>query len=254
MHKYCLCIAYDGSQYSGWQFQPNAISIQQTLQETITTLIRQEVSVVGSGRTDAGVHALNQMAHFTSLVPIQTEQFFRSINGMLPKDIRVKRVVEVPLTFHAQQSAIKKEYHYKICLDPIVSPFEKLYCLHVPFTIDIELLKEAATLFLGTHDFSSFANSQSEGAAKKNPVRTLYRLDVVQTDSGIRLEFEGNGFLYKMVRNIVGMLLQVASKKRSIKEIPVLFEAKDRRLAPMASAAKGLFLVKVSYPDLFETL
>lgn len=108
-------------------------------------------------------------------------------------------------------------------------------------------MKMAANLFLGTHDFTSFANSAHEGAAKKNPVRTLYRLDIVPWEYGIRLEFEGNGFLYKMVRNIVGMLLQVASNKRSIDDIEALFAAKDRRQAPMAAAARGLFLVKVTY-------
>lgn len=254
MHKYCLHLMYDGTHYSGWQMQPNAPSIQQIIQETITALIRQEVSVVGSGRTDAGVHALNQVAHFTSLIPIEPERFFRSINGMLPYEIRVTKVFEVPLAFHAQKSAKSKEYTYRICLEPIVAPFERLYCLHVPFTIDIDLLKEAARQFLGTHDFSSFANSRHEGAAAKNPVRTLYRLDVAPWEYGICLEFEGDGFLYKMVRNIVGMLLQVASKKRPIEDIKAIFAAKDRRVAPMAAGARGLFLTKVNYEKLFQTL
>lgn len=238
---------YDGTNYSGWQVQPNAESIQQIVQNAVCTLIRQAISVVGSGRTDAGVHAYNQVAHFSSLIPIEIEQFFRSVNGILPHDIRVTKVEEVPLTFHAQRSAKSKEYHYRLCLGPVVSPFEKLYCHHVPFEIDIELLKRAACEFVGTHDFSSFANSQSQGAAKKNPVRSLYRLDIAAWQHGITLEFEGNGFLYKMVRNIVGMLLQVAAKKRPIDDIRALFDARDRRKAPMSAPARGLFLMRVNY-------
>lgn len=230
--------------------QPNATSIQQIIQEAVAVFAQEEVAVVGSGRTDAGVHALNQVAHFTSSSCLDTQKLFRALNGILPKDIRCLKAIEVPMSFHAQQSAISKEYHYILGLDEIVTPFQRLYCQHIAYKLDIELLKQAAALFVGTHDFSSFANSQHHGAAQKNPVRTIYRIDVVPWQEGIRLEFEGNGFLYKMVRNIVGMLLQVASKKRPLEDIAYLFEVKDRKQGPIAASARGLFLVKVNYPNL----
>ena len=247
MHTYRIHLMYDGTNYSGWQIQPNATSIQQLVHHAVQTFVKEEVSIVGSGRTDAGVHALELVAHFRCSKKLNTALFFRSINGLLPHDIRLTQVSEVDAHFHAQKSATKKEYHYRICLNPFVSPFQRLYCLHVRYRIDETLLKKACKRFVGTHDFSSFANQAHSGAAKKNPVRTIYRLDAVPTDYGIRLEFEGNGFLYKMVRNIVGMILAIASKKRPLEDIERLFLAKDRRLAPQGVKACGLFLVKMTY-------
>jgi tRNA pseudouridine38-40 synthase len=246
-YNYKLTLAYDGTNFSGWQVQPHAESIQEIIQKAIHLITRETVCLIGSGRTDAGVHALAQVAHFRSHVDIDLQAFFRSINGILPYDIRLLQVERATLDFHAQRSAKGKIYHYNICLDPIVMPFERLYVYQERKKVDLHLLEEACKRFVGEHDFSSFANSQHHGACSKNPVRTIYRLDAVKTTSGVRLEFEGNGFLYKMVRNIVGMLLEVSTGKRSIHEIDVLFTAKDRRLAPKSAPARGLFLVKVIY-------
>jgi tRNA pseudouridine38-40 synthase len=238
---------YDGTNYSGWQVQPNATSIQQIVQESIQIVLHESVSLIGSGRTDAGVHALDQVAHFRSNQEIDLVRFSRSINGILPKDIRLTKALLAPNDFHAQRSATSKEYHYILCLGPIQPPFERDYSLHIPFEVDVDLLQRAANYFVGTHDFTSFANKATEGAASKNAVRTIYRIDVVPWQYGVRLEFEGSGFLYKMVRNIVGTLLAICAGKRQLEEIPFLFEAKDRRLSPMGAKASGLFLVKVSY-------
>jgi tRNA pseudouridine38-40 synthase len=238
---------YDGTQYSGWQIQPHSLSIQQIVQEAVRLIIKEEVHVIGSGRTDAGVHALQQVAHFRSEQQIALDSFLRSMNGILPKDIRLESVSSAPSSFHAQRSAKGKEYHYFIALGPIVSPFERLYSCHMPQRIDVELFIQAANLFVGTHDFTSFANSAHHGAAAKNPVRTIRRLDVIRRPHGLAIHIEGNGFLYKMVRNIVGMLLEVASGKRPIDDIPRVFAAKDRRIASKAAPARGLFLVKVFY-------
>lgn len=248
LFNYKLQLAYDGTAYNGWQVQPNAVTIQEIIEKAIFTLIREKVRLIGSGRTDAGVHALEQVAHFKCTKELDTAHFFRALNGLLPHDIRLLRVENVPLQFHAQRSAVRKIYHYHICLDPIVLPFERLYRYHVRKRISLSLLEEAAKLFVGTHDFTSYANSGTEGACKKNPVRTIYRLDVIKTEHGLRLEFEGNGFLYKMVRNITGMLLDVASSKRPLDDIHTIFAAKDRRIAPKSAPAQGLFLVKVIYP------
>jgi tRNA pseudouridine38-40 synthase len=246
-YNYKLTIAYDGSDYSGWQVQPNGVSIQAKLEEAIAIIVRHNVKVVGAGRTDAGVHALGQVAHFHCDTALDLFRFLGSVNGLLPKDIRVKSIDSVPSDFHAQRSAVGKIYHYHICLDAVQSPFNRLYCYKVHEKIDLDILKKGALLFIGTHDFTSFANEAHTGAAHANPVRNLRRLDLVTEEEGIRLEFEGDGFLYKMVRNIVGTLLEAAKGKLSITDIEKIFQAKDRRRAGMAVPPHGLFLVKVFY-------
>lgn len=246
-YNYKLIIAYDGTQYCGWQMQPNGVTVQELLQKNIAIILRQDVVVIGSGRTDAGVHALGQVAHFHFSDRINLYRFHASINGLLPADIRVKEVVEAPLDFHAQYSAMGKIYHYHIHLDRVADPFQRLYCLHVKEKIDIDKLKEAARQFLGTHDFTAFANEAHSGCAAHDAVRTLFRLDIVEQSGGIRLEFEGDGFLYKMVRNITGTLLEIAAGKRAVEDVAELFEKKDRRLSGKAVPPQGLFLVKVHY-------
>ena len=155
----------------------------------------------------------------------------------------------MPLAFHARFSARSKEYHYHLHIDPVMDPFHRFYRWHLKGPIDLEVLRQAAQLFVGTHDFTSFANAVHEGSAAKNAVRTLYRVDVIDQPGGVRLEFEGNGFLYKMVRNITGMIVEVAQGKWPLERIPELLQAKDRRLAARAAPAKGLFLAKVNYLD-----
>ena len=247
MKKYKLDVMYDGTNYSGWQMQQHSQSIQQLIQDAVRVLVREEVNVVGSGRTDAGVHAKGQVAHFRCSHAQDTQHLFKALNGMLPKDIRIFAVEEVDIGFHAQKSAWAKEYQYHLCLGPIASPFERQYVWHVPYKIDQELLKEACKLFVGKHDFRSFANAAHTGAAAKNSVRTITSIDVVPRENGLTLVFQANGFLYKMVRNIVGMVMNVASGKKELSDIQRILAAKDRRLAPMSAPPQGLFLMKVFY-------
>lgn len=250
MRCYKLTIAYDGTQYSGWQIQPNGPSIQQSLQEALSSFLGGEiVSVIGSGRTDAGVHALNQVAHFRIEKEPSLNRLMLGLNGLLPHDIRIKKVEIASPQFHSQYSAIGKEYHYHLFLERVMDPFRRLYSWHVLRKLDLSLLREAALLFVGTHDFTSFANEQHAGSAARNPVRMIYRLDVIQSEGGLRLEFEGNGFLYKMVRNIVGTLIDVASMRLDIQNIVSIFEAKDRKKASSAAPPQGLFLARVDYPE-----
>lgn len=246
---YRLHLMYDGTCYSGWQIQPNALSIQHLVQEAIRTILREEVTLIGAGRTDAGVHALEQVAHFRSHRTIDCAPLLRALNGLLPQDIRLTAIRQAPDTFHAQRMAIGKEYHYHLTLLPYQPPFIRRYAYLVRGRIDLEAVRAAAPLFCGSHDFSAFTNSSHEGACAKNPVRHLRRLDVMTTETGVRLEFEANGFLYKMVRNMVGMLLAVGLGKRSVEEIPDLFAQRDRRRAPAAAPPHGLFLVTVCYPQ-----
>ncbi len=245
--KYKLVIAYDGTAYSGWQIQNNAVSIQSLLEEALATILRSPTPVVASGRTDAGVHARAQVAHFTSEVAPDLKRLHLSLNGILPDDIRILSVEEASPDFHARYSAVSKEYHYHLHLEKTTNPFKRLYAYHDYSPLDLEKMKEAARYFIGTHDFTTFANEASKGSAAKNPVRTITRLDICHEPGGIRLEFEGDGFLYKMVRNITGTLLDVARGKIAVESIPQLFEAKDRSLAPPAAPSRGLFLVKVNY-------
>ena len=166
MQCYKLTLAYDGTCYSGWQIQPNAPSIQQHLQEALKTLLKgEQVSVIGSGRTDAGVHAAGQVAHFKIAHSLELNRLLLALNGLLPRDIRIKSVDAAPLSFHAQYSAIGKEYHYHLYLERVMDPFRRLYSWHVMRKMNLSLLKEAATLFVGTHDFISFANEAHKGSA-----------------------------------------------------------------------------------------
>lgn len=249
MKKYKLTIAYDGTHYCGWQVQPNGISIQSVLEKSLSCLLKDSITIIGAGRTDAGVHALGQVAHFETDQELSFDRILMSLNGILPSDIRIKELTPISKDFHARYSALGKEYHYHLWLEKTIDPFFHLYRHHPRFLVSLPLLQEAASAFVGTHDFSTFANV---GGAAKTAIRTIQRIDMVPQEGGVRLEFEGNGFLYKMVRNIVGTLLEVASGKRPFESLKTLFEAKDRRLAGIAAPAKGLFLVKVRYPSIFS--
>lgn len=247
MRKIKLTLAYDGTLYGGWQTQPNAVSIQALVQQSLSTLLRENIQIVGSGRTDAGVHAEGQTAHFTTCSSIDLHRLLLSSNALLPYDIRILEAIEVSHDFHARFSAIGKIYHYRLHLSRIQDPFKRLYSYHVPYPLDLATLKNATRYFVGTHDFTSFANEAHQGSAAKNAVRTLYRLTVVEEEEGVRLEFEGEGFLYKMVRNIVGALLDVSRGKLALEEIPMIFASRDRRQAAMAAPPHGLCLMRVLY-------
>ncbi|MBS4167901.1 tRNA pseudouridine(38-40) synthase TruA [Parachlamydia sp. AcF125] len=247
-YKYKITLAYDGTHYSGWQIQPNALAIQEIVEKEIGKIVRQPVRVVASGRTDAGVHARGQVAHFSTDEEFDLNRFLLSINGLLPKDIRIKDICPVPLDFHAQYSVSSKAYHYHLTLSRVQSPFVRFYAWHIRQKIDFSLLQEATQFFVGTHDFTSFAN-EAHREHPQNAVRTIKRVEVVLEEEGCRLEFEGNGFLYKMVRNIVGIILEVASGYRPLEDIPQIFLAKDRTKAGKAAPPHGLFLHQVDFPE-----
>lgn len=246
--KYRLTIAYDGTRYSGWQIQPNSNSIQEMIEKALQTLFKRPIRLIAAGRTDAGVHALGQVAHFCLDLPFSCDRLSYALNGMLPHDIRIKECREAEPSFHAQYSALSKEYHYHLWLEKTVDPFYRLYRHHVcDSKFSFSQLQEALPYFIGTHDFATFANV---GGSVATTVRTLTRIELCPQEGGVRLEFEGEGFLYKMVRNIVGTLLEVATGRRRVEEIPHLFAAQDRRQAGPAAPPLGLFLAKVNYPSI----
>jgi len=245
--RYQLIIAYDGTNYCGWQVQTGKTSIQKLIQTALETFLRCNIDLTGSGRTDAGVHAEGQSAHFECKQEIDPQKLKLALNGLLPIDIRILDINKVPPEFHARYSAKAKIYHYYLHLDKVASPFERLYRFHVFKRLDLDQLRLAANAFLGSHDFTSFANEPQRGAVSHDPIRTLTRLDVHPIQGGVRLEFEADGFLYKMVRNIVGTLIECASGRTKASDIPLILAAKDRRRANSAAPAQGLFLHRVVY-------
>ncbi|MBX7066870.1 MAG: tRNA pseudouridine(38-40) synthase TruA [Parachlamydiales bacterium] len=239
--RFKLIIAYDGTRFAGWQVQKNGSAIQPLIQKALETVLRHPLDLTGSGRTDAGVHARGQTAHFDTEVSVDPKRLALSLNALLPPDIRILEIEPVASDFHARYSARSKIYHYHLSLEP--DPFTLLYRHPVYGSFDLELLKAGAKEFIGTHDFTSFVNTGQD----KSAVRTIYRIDIVEQKGGIRLEFEGNGFLYKMVRNITGALLDIAAGKLKPEDIKTILAARDRRRASASAPAKGLFLFQVNY-------
>ena len=249
--RFKLTLSYDGTNYCGWQVQANATSIQTLVQKALETILRHPISLTGAGRTDAGVHALGQTAHFDTSVSIDPDRLRYSTNALLPADIRIIKIEPVPDDFHARYWATGKIYYYHLQLDPVCDPITRLYRTPVYGKFDRIAFQLAAQQFLGTRDFIAFANESHKGTAARDSIRTLKRLDIVEERGGLRLEFEGDGFLYKMVRNITGTLLDVAAHRRSSRQIAALLQEKNRRLSGSTAPAQGLFLVQVHYLEEF---
>lgn len=240
--KYRMNLSYDGTYYSGWAIQPNSTSIQQLIQEALQTVLGIETPIIGSGRTDAGVHAKLQVAHFSHSDILNLSSLRYSLNGILPRDIRIHEILPVDEDFHARFSVKKKIYHYY--LSTTQDPFNYRHSHYVYAPLDLDLLKKAFPLLVGTHDFSAFA---SRGCGAKNPIKTLYNLEILPQKGGLCLIFEGDGFLYKMVRNITGTLLEIATHKRPVEDLQRILTSKDRTQAGQTAPAQALFLHHVEY-------
>ena len=247
MPRYKLIISYDGTNYAGWQVQETGLAIQPLVQKSLQTVLRHPIDLTASGRTDAGVHALGQTAHFDTPVPFEPTRLRTSLNALLPKDIRICHIQPVEADFHARYRALSKIYHYHLHLDPVADPFARLYRHRITGPCDLDLIKKGIPHFLGVHNFVSFANQADRGSASRDPIRNLLRLDLLPQPGGVRLEFEADGFLYKMVRNIVGTLLDVAASRIDPNEIPSILAAQDRRRAGTAAPPHGLCLCQVNY-------
>ena len=245
--KYKLTIAYHGAAYCGWQIQPNALSIQQVLEEAFMKILKEPVKVIGSGRTDAGVHAHGQVAHLETNSPLDIKKTLYSINGLIPHDIRVLSLSIAKDSFHARFSAKRKTYYYHLYLDTFQTPFKRGVSLHVKRKVDIALLKKACSILEGTHNFKALANESGKTFPTSHYIKTLYKINCIEEEDGVRLEFVGSGFLYKMVRNLTGLLLEVATRKMELEEIEPLLQTEDRKKAPKAAPAHGLFLASVEY-------
>jgi len=239
-----LAIQYDGSDYYGWQTQPGKKTIQQTLNEAIGNLIGCKVNVTGASRTDAGVSALGQVALFQIDSPIPTENLARAITDRLPPDIAVTEAVEVPSGFDVIGSVKNKLYRYAICTSPVRPVLQIRHCWHLPAKLNVDAMAEAAKFLVGKKDFKSFASVADN---RESSVRTIFRCDVTGEGDLVYIEVEGDGFLYNMVRNIVGTLTEVGIGRLKPEKINEILEAKDRTAAGPIAPAQGLCLMWIKY-------
>lgn len=250
MRSFKLTIAYDGAAYQGWQVQANGPTIQAEVESALQQVTGEEIRVTASGRTDAGVHALGQVASFDSETEHSTETLHRAINSNLPMDIRLLTVEEAPAGFHAIRDAVSKRYRYFIQDGGVRDPFLRGWAWYMPQKLDDWNMQDAATELVGEHDFATY---QSSGSPRTSTVRTILDFTVErqvgQLCEPIVIEVAANGFLYNMVRNLVGSLVEVGLGKQPVEWPRSILPAKDRRIAGPTAPPQGLFLVSVEYPD-----
>lgn len=242
--RFYLIVEYDGTAYCGWQRQINGPSVQQTLEEALARLTGESISVTGSSRTDAGVHAMGLCAHFDSATRIPAEKLAFALNTMLPEDIRIRESGPAPEGFHARYSAAGKVYRYRFYNSRHDCAIGRQYAAHVPLVLDERRMHEEAQALCGTHDFAAFAAS---GSVAKSTVRTIYRVQVMRRGDEVELMILGDGFLYNMVRIIAGTLMEVGTGKRETGAIADAIETGDRLKLGQTAPAKGLALMRVLY-------
>ena len=245
MRNIRLIVEYDGTGYCGWQFQENGLSIQQVIEEAIGRMTGEAIRVIGSGRTDAGVHALGQVAHFHTASRLSERNFLMGINSLLPSDIAVREVREVDPAFHARFDVKSKVYIYRICNRPVRPALERHYVWFVWEPLDLQKIEEALDLFLGTHDFTSFCSTHTDS---EDHVRTILDVGIQKDDNGmIQFSLEADGFLRYMVRTIVGTLVDVGRGKCTREDVAGILAAEDRKKAGLTAPPQGLFLKEVRY-------
>ncbi len=250
-----LLLAYDGGAYAGWQVQPDQPTVQGRVEAALAALLRQPVRISGSGRTDAGVHALGQVAHFDDMHGFPPGRLAAALNSLLPADIRVLRAMVVPPEFHALHSVVSKTYLYQLHLSPgtggaraalaSMPPHRRLTFHAVRGDLDLGAMRRAARFLCGTHDFTALSKAMVDG---RGTVKTLTALRVLRVPGGVRVFATADGFLYGMVRLLSGLLVEVGRGRRAPEDVPALLAAADRSRAPALLPACGLFLWRVRYP------
>lgn len=249
MRRIALIIEYDGTNYVGWQVQPNGIAVQQAIDDAFEKLIGERPVLHASGRTDSGVHARAQVAHFDTDCGIPADKFCYALNTRLPDDIRIKASLEVPADFHARFDVKEKHYVYTINNAPHASAFTRNTALHIHYPLDLNRLNEAASLFLGEHDFNAFRSTGSKAA---NTVRTIYASEWTKEGQMLKYHVAGSGFLYNMVRIMVGTMIRIGQGFEEPETIDEALNAAERSFAGDTAPAHGLMLYRVKY-DLFDT-
>jgi tRNA pseudouridine38-40 synthase len=250
MRRIKIDLSYDGTDYHGWQVQPGLPTIQGTLEQVLSAIEGQPVQIAGSGRTDAGVHALAQVAAFSIANPIPVENLQRAMNRLLPRDIRVTGAAEVREGFHPRFEAKGKTYEYRIVRGEICPPFERRYVYHHPYPLAIDDMIQAAPLLEGEHDFAAFAANDDRDEQAGSKVRTIFSSQLALEDSRLLYRVRGSGFLKHMVRNVVGVLLEVG--KGNVDRAGVLARLEPGCAIPPGPTApsRGLFLISVEYSSL----
>jgi tRNA pseudouridine38-40 synthase len=242
-----LILEYDGTNYHGWQSQAGSgrPTIQDTLEEALKTLSREEVKTFSSGRTDAGVHALGHVANFKTSFVMPAAAWAPALNHLLPRDIRVLESAEAPQDFHARYSALSKTYRYRILHRRAPTALHRAYAWHVNLPLNVARMKQAVAFLTGTHDFSAFRGS---GCSAKTPVRTIRTAVIKKSGDFLELSLEADAFLQYMVRNIAGTIVEVGLGRFSPDDVKRMLESRDRTRAGRTAPPQGLYLVSVSYP------
>jgi len=250
MRNLKLILSYDGADFSGWQVQPDSPTVQGTLASAIGRITGEKVSPQGSGRTDAGVHALGQVATFVTESSVPSENFVKALNDILPASVRVLEVSEMPPEFHARHSAKAKTYRYRIYRESICPPFLARYVWHYPYRLDEETMIAAAARVVGEKDFTSFAAVDPERGRAGEPVsnvRTIFSSMWHRSGEELIYTVRGSGFLHHMVRNLLGTFILVGRGTLQVQDITRILEARDRSAAGATAPASGLYLVDVEY-------
>jgi len=244
MKRVKLTVAYDGTNYCGWQLQPNGVTIEEVLNRELSALLKEPVAVIGASRTDSGVHARGNVAVFDTANRMPADKICFAVNQKLPDDIRVLASEEVPQDWHPRKANCKKTYEYKILNRKISMPLERLYSHFCYFPLDVERMRQAAAYLVGEHDFKSFCTVRTQA---EDTVRTVYSLDVDKDGDMITIRISGNGFLYNMVRIIAGTLLKVGMGVYPPEHVAEIVAARDRQAAGQTAPARGLTLVSMEY-------
>lgn len=245
MGKWKLEVSYDGSNFAGYQIQPNKRTVQEEIEKVLTRMHKGEYTkVIASGRTDARVHAVGQVIHFTSQLNISEFAWKKALNSQLPDDIFAVKCEKVEEDFHARYGAKEKEYRYVLYTGEDFPPFYRNYKMHVPYKLNVEAMKEALHFLEGTHDFSSFCAANTSVVDK---VRTIFEAELLVEENEVIIRLKGNGFLYNMVRIIVGTLIEIGLEKKKSVDMKTIIEAKNRAVAGKTAPPEGLYLWRVDY-------
>ena len=246
--NYVLTLAYDGTRFGGFQKQGNNDNtIQKTLEDVFSNILSEDIEIIASGRTDAGVHAYGQVINLITSSSLEKNEILRKANEALTSDIVCKSIEQVDLRFHSRYNATSKKYLYRILNDKIGNPFTRKYSYHYDKTIDIEKMVEGSKRLLGTHDFRAFSSDKRK---KKSTVRTISKIDIEKNSNEINITIEGDGFLYNMVRILAGTLLDVGTGKITVSQIEDILVSKQRSEAGAMLPPHGLYLMEVSFNKL----
>ncbi|WP_106768780.1 tRNA pseudouridine(38-40) synthase TruA [Paenibacillus faecalis] len=245
MNNYKLTIQYDGGRYKGWQRLGNQENtVQGKIEKAISALVGQSVEIIGSSRTDAGVHAFAQIANFKINEQLSEAKIKKFLNHYLPEDISITNVTMVDERFHARYHAKSKTYLYKIWNEEYSHPFMRKYSMHVVKKLDIDRMKRACEYFIGEHDFTAFSNAKSK---KKDTMRTIYSLDIEESEGFIEIRVSGSGFLYNMVRKMIGTLIEIGLGEKEPEDVPAILLSKERGQTGGMAEACGLYLEKIYF-------